>query len=205
MKNQRWFACLMLFAGASVMAQDAPSIVRNDCARCHGLDGIATKPAMPHLNGQLDSYLLAQMKKMQKGRLPTAVENHVPASLTESELATIAQYYQAIKATRPAQETDPNKVTQGEIVFRNRCNDCHGDNGREADKDAPLMAAQNLQHQLHQIDLFVSGKRKFGFLQDDAFKGLTREELESVAHFFASQDQIAPAAPAAAGGKKKRR
>ena len=205
MKNQRWFLCLTLFAGAQVLAQEAPLVVQQDCARCHGLDGIATKPAMPHLNGQLDSYLVASMKKMQKGRLPTEVANHVPASLTESDLAAIARYYQAAKATRPSQETDPDKVARGEVVFRNRCNDCHGDNGREADKDAPLMAAQNLQHQLHQIDLFVNGKRKFGFLQDDAFKGLSREELESVAHFFASQDQIAPPASAASGGKKKRR
>lgn len=205
MKNQRWILCLMFFAGAHAMAQEAPLVVQQDCARCHGLDGIATKPAMPHLNGQLDNYLVASMKKMQKGRLPTEVANHVPASLTESELATVARYYQAVKATRPTQETDPDKVARGEVVFRNRCNDCHGDNGREADKDAPLMAAQNLQHQLHQIDLFVSGKRKFGFLQDDAFKGLSREELESVAHFFASQDQIAPPAAAVGGGKKKRR
>lgn len=205
MKKQSWFLCLTLFGGAQVMAQEAPLVVQQDCARCHGLDGIATKPAMPHLNGQLESYLIASMNKMQKGRLPTEVANHVPASLTESELAAVARYYQAVKATRPTQETDPDKVARGEVVFRNRCNDCHGDNGREADKDAPLMAAQNLQHQLHQIDLFVSGKRKFGFLQDDAFKGLSREELESVAHFFASQDQIAPAAQAVSGGKKKRR
>lgn len=205
MKNRRWFLCLMFFVAAQVMAQEAPAIVQQDCARCHGLDGIATKPAMPHLNGQLDNYLIASMKKMQKGRLLTEVPNHVPTALAENELAAIAQYYQAIKATRPAQETDPDKVARGEVVFRNRCNDCHGDNGREADKDAPLMAAQNLQHMVRQIALFVSGKRKFGFLQDDAFKGLSQEELESVAHFFASQDQIAPPAPAVGSGKKKRR
>jgi cytochrome c553 len=205
MENRHSFLCLTLFFAAQVVAQEAPATVQQDCARCHGLDGIATKPAMPHLNGQLDNYLIASMKKMQKGRLPTDVQHHVPVTLAENELVAIAQYYQAIKVTRPNQETDPDKVARGEVVFRNRCNDCHGDNGREADKDAPLMAAQNLQHMIKQIALFVSGKRKFGFLQDDAFKGLSQEELESVAHFFASQDQIAPPAPTVGSGKKKRR
>ena len=69
---------------------------------------------MPHLNGQLDNYLLASMRKMQKGRLPTEVQNHVPAALSESELAAIAQYYQGVKATRPVQVTDPEKVARGE-------------------------------------------------------------------------------------------
>lgn len=205
MKSLRRFFFLTYFSWGVSLAQDAPAIVQQDCARCHGLDGIATKPAMPHLNGQLDNYLLASMRKLQKGRLPTEVQNHVPATLSESELAAIAQYYHAVKATRPTQETDPEKVARGEIVFRNRCNDCHGDYGREADKDAPLMAGQNLQYLINQIRMFVSGKRKFGFLQDDAFKGQSLEDLDAVAHFFASQDQVAPPAPAVTSGKKKRR
>lgn len=200
----RWF-CLACCLSGSALAQEPPPVVQQDCARCHGLDGIAAKPAMPHLNGQLDNYLLSLMQRMQKGRLPTEVQNHVPVALSESELAAIAHYYQSVKATRPVQETDPEKVARGEVVFRNRCNDCHADNGREADKDAPLMAAQNLPHMIHQIRLFVGGKRKFGFLQDDAFKGVSLEDLDAVAHFFAAQDQIAPLAPAVGSGKKKRR
>lgn len=206
MKSARCLlACLAYCLSGNLLAQDVPATVQNNCARCHGLDGIAKQPAMPHLNGQLDSYLLASMKKLQKGRLPTEVANHVSESLPESELAAIAHYYQAIKATRPIQEADPEKVARGEIVFRNRCNDCHGDHGREADKDAPLMAGQDLQHLLKQIRLFVGGKRKFGFLQDDAFKGQSLEDLDAVAHFFASQDQVAPPASVNNSGKKKQR
>lgn len=205
MKNLRWFFCLMYFSWGVTLAQEVPPVVQRDCARCHGLDGVATMPATPHLNGQLDNYLLSSMGRMQKGRLPTEVQNHVPASLPESELAAIAQYYHAVKATRPVQETDTEKVARGETVFRNRCNDCHGDNGREADKDAPLMAGQNLQYMTKQIRLFVGGQRKFGFLQDDAFKGQSLDDLDAVAHFFASQDQVAPPAAAVSSGKKKRR
>lgn len=205
MRAVNFVAGLLSLVSVGVSAQDAPAIVQTECARCHGLDGIATKQGMPHLNGQLVGYLMISMGKIQKGRLPTEVANHVSPSLTENELAAIAQHYHGSKAVRPVQETDPEKVSRGEVVFRNRCNDCHADNGRDADKDAPLMAAQNLPYMTQQIRLFVGGKRKFGFLQDEAFNGLTLEDLDAVAHFFASQDQIGPPATPASGPKKKLR
>ena len=71
------------------------------------------------------------------------------------------------------------------------------------DKDAPLMAAQALDYMQAQTRLFVSGKRKFGFLQDEAYKGLSSDDLDAAAHFFASQEQYGAAKPA--GGKKKQR
>jgi len=177
-----------------------PEVVKTNCERCHGVDGLATQPGMPHLNGQLDSYLKDALLKYQKGRLPTAVVDHVPPSFGEVEVAAISSYYAGIKAVRPRQETDPAKVASGEVVYRNRCADCHPDNGREADKDAPLMAAQNLGYMIEQTGLFLNGKRKFGFLQDEAFQGLSIDELESAAHFFASQEQFL-----AKSGKKRRR
>lgn len=41
-------------------------------------------------------------------------------------------------------------------------------------------------------------------LQDDAFKGQSLEDLDAVAHFFASQDPVVPA-PVSNSGKKKQR
>lgn len=191
----------LLILASSAWAADGAQLVQQNCASCHGEDGIGLAPAMPHLNGQLDSYLVDMMLKFQKGRLPTAVQNHVPAEFGAAELQAIATVYRASKAVRPQQEVDPAKIAQGEDIYLKRCADCHIDNGRDADKDAPLMAAQNLQYLLAQNDLFVSGKRKFGFLQDDAFKGLTNDELAAAAHFFASQQQVV----AKATGKRKRR
>jgi cytochrome c553 len=196
---------LSLLVDVPAWGQDVPPVVQQHCVRCHGVDGLATQPAMPHLDGQLEQYLVEAMTKFQKGRLPTEVPNHIPNALIASDLETIARHYAANKAQRPAQQVDPDKVARGETVFRSRCADCHMDNGREADKDAPLMAAQNLDYMIKQIKLFVSGKRKFGFLQDDAFKGLSIDELETVAHFLASQEQIAPEVPKAGGKKKQRR
>lgn len=201
MLPNRILICLLSLVPGFCCAEDIPPVVQEHCVRCHGADGLATAPGMPHLNGQLAAYLSDALVKFQKGRQPTGVLNHVPASLGAAEIGQIAEYYAAVKAERPKQEVSPDKVALGAEIYRNRCLDCHDDNGREADKGAPLMAAQKLDYLVAQTRLFVSGRRKFGFLQDEAFKGLSNDELEAVAHYFAAQEQLAPKVQ----GKKKRR
>ncbi len=200
MEAKALLAALFCAATAHAGAADPPEIVQRTCVRCHGDNGVAAVPDTPHLDGQLASYLLDALDKHQKGKLPTEVPDHVPARLSLPELTAIAEFYAGSKASRPKQEADGQKVARGEVVFRNRCEECHPDNGREGDKDGPRLAAQNLPYMLKQIRLFVSGKRKFGFLQDEAYKGLSDADLEAVAHFFAAQDQVAPPQP-----KKKKR
>jgi cytochrome c553 len=192
---------VILFA-TQAWGQDATDGVPQHCIACHGIDGIGTQPGMPHLNGQQDTYLIDVITRFQRGRLLTEVPDHVPKTLDADQIDQIARHYAAIKAVRPKQETDPEQVARGEIIYRKRCADCHLDNGRDADKDAPFMAAQNLAYLISQTTLFVSGKRRFGFLQDEAFKGLSDDELRSALHFFASQEQYPPST---SGGKKKRR
>lgn len=192
---------VLLTIASSAWSVDGRQLVQQKCANCHGEDGIGLVSGTPHLNGQLETYLVDMMQKLQNGRLPTVVANHIPAEFGGPELQAVASLYTASRAVRPKQEVDPVKSAKGEEIYLKRCTDCHIDNGRDADKDAPLMAAQNLQYLLAQTELFVTGKRKFGFLQDDAFKGLSRDELESVAHFFASQEQVV----AKVIGKRKRR
>lgn len=202
MKFRRILPTLLFLASTPLIAADGGALIEQHCVRCHGSDGLATGPGLPHLNGQLETYLADTMGKLQKGRLPSTVTAHIPAELSGGDLAAIAGHYAAIRATRPKQEVDPAKLARGEEVYRTRCADCHLDNGREADKDAPLMAAQSLDYLQAQARLFVSGKRKFGFLQDDAFKGLSGDDLDAAAHFFASQEQYIEAKPVT---KKKQR
>lgn len=62
------------------------------------------------------------------------------------------------------------------------------------------MAAQNLEYLTAQSKLFVTGKREFATMMDEGFRGLSEADLEAVAHYFASQDEVAPG-----GGKKRRK
>lgn len=193
---------LVLFPAAMLAAAAAADEVAQQlCARCHGADGVAVAAPTPHLNGQHAGYLGEAMRKLQRGRLPTAVADHVPATLAAADLERLAEFYAGSKAQRPRQETDPEQVARGGQLYDQRCGKCHLDNGRDFEQEAPLLAAQSLAYLIEQNRLFVAGKRKFAPRQDEAYQGLSERELEAVAHFFAAQEQVL----ARASVKKKQR
>lgn len=180
----------VLFSGAVLAAPTAVEILIKSCAECHGPAGVSSMAKTPHLNGQLAEYLEEDISAFAKNGRVSSIPNHVPETWTGPEIAAVAKFYAASKAPRPVQATDPQEVAKGSTIYQKRCAECHPNNGRGSDHDAPLMAAQNVDYMMEQTRAFVSGKRKFVFMMDDAFRGLSPAELDSVAHFFASQDQF---------------
>lgn len=181
------FSCCAL-AGSVALAA-TPDVLTQACVQCHGTDGVGSAVKMPHLNGQLVDYLEETIGALAQGDRKSSINNHVPKSWSRQEIAAVAKYYSTSKGARPAQTINTEKVAAGRQIYLKRCAECHPDSGRQSEHDAPLMAAQNLEYLIEQAQEFVTGKRKFVFMMDDAFRGLSAAELESVAHFFASQDQ----------------
>lgn len=193
--NNRFVTCLLtvaiLFGSAAVDAQETASadLTRN-CSECHGTDGIGTEPDIPHLNGQPEALLTAMMDAFRQGKRAPKVRIHreIPAA----DVAPLARHYAQQKPLRPKAATNPDLVARGETLYLNRCADCHLDNGRESDKEAPLTAAQSLTYLIAQTMAYKKGERKFPYLMDDSYRGLSDDELTSIAHFFAAQDPVAP-------------
>lgn len=179
-----------LFASAACVAAPDVQSLTTPCAECHGPAGVSRAAKTPHLNGQLADYLEQEIAGLADGGRVTGVANHVPKTWSPADITAVAQFYAQSTAQRPAQAVDPQKVAQGNVIHGKRCAECHPDAGRRSDHDAPLMAGQDLDYMLGETRAFVSGKRKFVFLMDDAFRGLTPDELDAVAHFFASQAQV---------------
>ncbi len=190
----------MLLAGIGSLCAHAQGVesALQACVQCHGDKGVSSQPGTPHLNGQLPAYFSEALAAFAKGSRPTAVAQH--KQLAAEHVAAAAKFYANEKATpRPKQNIDPAVLAKGEKIYANRCMECHPDNGRDSDKDAPYMAGQEVEFLVAQTLAFKTGARKFAFLMDDAYRGLTDDELAAVAHFFAAQDLLA--APA----EKKRR
>lgn len=181
-------ACLL---APLALAQDAEALLK-PCVECHGISGIAAKPGIPHLDGQMAEYLNNTLRSYTDGIRNTAVAQH--KNLPPDTRKAMAAHYAAQKVKREKVPTDPALIARGDELYLSRCADCHPDNGRETDKDAPLMATQNLDYLIMQSIAFRKGERRFATMMDDAYKGLTETDLTAVAHFFASQDQVAPKA-----------
>jgi sulfide dehydrogenase cytochrome subunit len=187
-----WLLGAALLWGASpAAAQEKPvATLISNCVDCHGADGIATKPDTPHLDGQFESPLTNMITSFQQGKRPTTMKIH--RDIAAIDVAPLAKHYAEQKAQRPKSATKPELVARGETLYQNRCAKCHIENGRDSDKGAPLMAAQKPDYLIAQMLAFKSGERKFPYLMDDAYRGLSDEDLTAIAHFFAAQDQIAP-------------
>jgi sulfide dehydrogenase cytochrome subunit len=187
----RLLGTVLLFGPAATTAQEKPAAeLVSACVGCHGANGIAIEPDAPHLDGQPEPVLIEMITSLQQTKRPTKVKMH--RDVATADIVPLARHYAEQKARRPKSATNPELVAHGETLYQNRCAKCHMDNGRDSDKGAPLMAAQKPDYLVAQMQAFKSGQRKFPFLMDDAYLGLSDEELAAIANFFAAQDQVAP-------------
>lgn len=189
---------LAFSVSTSLASAQETEVLLKPCVECHGLNGIATKPGVPHLDGQMAEYINKTLRSYTDGIRNTAVAQHknIPVETRKA----MGEHYAAQKVKREKSPTDSALVARGDELYQSRCADCHPDNGRETDKDAPLMATQNVDYLTLQSIAFRKGDRRFATMMDDAFRGLSEADLTAVSHFFASQDQVA-----AKAGKKRRK
>lgn len=159
------------------------------CEECHGANGVSVKPGVPHLNGQIPDYIAQSLQDLKAGKRISTAAAHAADELTPEAIGSLATYYGAQKAERPTRMVDAAKVAEAAAVYGRRCRKCHLDDGRDSDHDAPLMAGQSLEYLQAQTAAFVTGKRKFPFLMDEAYQGLSSDDLERLSHYFASQRQ----------------
>lgn len=187
--TMRLLGAVVLFGSTAAAAQGKPvAELISTCVSCHGADGIAIEPDAPHLDGQPAAILTEMITSLQQARRPTNVKMH--RDVATADIAPLARHYAEQKVQRPKPVTKPELVARGDTLYQNRCAQCHIDDGRDSDKGAPLMAAQKPDYLIAQMQTFKSGQRKFPFLMDDAYRGLSDDDLVAIANFFAAQDQV---------------
>jgi cytochrome c553 len=69
------------------------------CEVCHGIDGQAKIPEAPNLSGQVESYLVEQLKLFKGGQRQNDMMSAMAGTLSEQDIADLAAYYAAIQVT----------------------------------------------------------------------------------------------------------
>ena len=67
------------------------------CVACHGADGIATMPAVPHLASQPEEYLADQLRQFRSGKRPSEVMAIIAKPLTDTDIADLAAWFASIR------------------------------------------------------------------------------------------------------------
>ena len=93
--------CLLLgaaFVAAPAYAQKKPlKADLEQCARCHGEEGIARDTEVPNLAGQNEAYLVNQLRAFRSGARRHPDMRFMSKTMTDAEIEAYAAYYTALK------------------------------------------------------------------------------------------------------------
>ncbi|RAI03236.1 cytochrome C554 [Acuticoccus sediminis] len=67
------------------------------CQVCHGLDGIGKNPEVPHIAGESEIYLMAQLRAFRSGERQHQQMSIIAQSLSDEDIRDLADYYASIK------------------------------------------------------------------------------------------------------------
>ncbi|SDC01099.1 c-type cytochrome [Ruegeria marina] len=88
-----WFTEQTPVSTLSADPGDAPAI----CTACHGADGIAVGEGVPHLAGDSEMYLTAQLQAFRDGTRGGDVMPGIAAGLSDEDIKVMARWYASIQ------------------------------------------------------------------------------------------------------------
>lgn len=80
--------------GGSASAAESDAIPQlAACQSCHGVDGISVLPFAPHLAGQREAYIAAQLQAFREGTRKSEFMNPVAGQLTDDQITALAGFF----------------------------------------------------------------------------------------------------------------
>lgn len=150
--------------------------ISGQCRTCHGADGYARIPIAPHIGGEPESYLRAQLAAFRDGTRTHEMMTIVARGLTDQQIADLAAWYGGHTVTIA---TNPNSADAPA-----QCVDCHGVDGVHMVDDAPNLAGETNIYIDTQLKAFRTGKREHAVMSPIA-QGLSDSEIRAIADYYA--------------------
>jgi len=165
------------------------------CSNCHGVTGTATSPNVPNLAGQLDPYLVKQLKEFKSHSRsdPVGFEYMwgISRKLTEKQIGELAAYFAAQQPRPQSPEGRSEQIAAGRTIFTGGvpdrqippCSSCHGAQGL-GNGVFPRLAGQHADYVAKQLGVFQrSTERPEGSVMNTVAHNLTRENIGNVAAY----------------------
>ncbi|HZD19650.1 MAG TPA: c-type cytochrome [Burkholderiales bacterium] len=188
------------YANAADIAE-GKRVAQASCAGCHGVNGISSMKAVPHLAGQRPAYLYAELKVYQAGGRGENPMSNAVKFLKEDALYKVAAYYASLEPAAPAagsarsSPAKPDPVQAGKAAAAT-CAGCHGDTGVSTMPGTPSLAGLDPKYLVAATKAYRNDQRKSDVMKPLAAT-LSETDLNNVALFFALQKPARAQAPAA--------
>ncbi|MBL0123174.1 MAG: cytochrome c4 [Betaproteobacteria bacterium] len=179
-------AGVLAMSGTAFAAPPSPEMLANACAGCHGTNGASAGPSMPSLAGQSQLSIVESMKGFKSGDRPSTVMGRLAKGYSDADYEAMGGFFSRQKLFATSQSVDKVKATKGEELHEKNCARCHVENGKEIKDNSPILARQWVKYLEIQMQDYASGKRKMFDRKEEKMKPLSKEDLEAIAHFYAS-------------------
>lgn len=182
--------------------ENVPRTVTENCARCHGMDGLGRGAgAFPKLAGQHPDYLFASLLAFARGERHSGIMEPIAAGLDREQMQELAVFYGNLPAAPPPlPEAEVARIVAfGEEIARSgipdqkvpSCASCHGPTSYTRNPMYPRLAGQYADYLVLQLELFQKeyrGGTDYKGIMDPVVHRLTTEEMQAVAAFYESLD-----------------
>lgn len=173
-------------AGGALAAGPSTEMLASACAGCHGTGGASAGPSMPSLGGQSKVAIVEAMKGFKSGDRPSTVMGRLAKAYSDADFEAMADYFSKQKAFPNSGSANAAKAARGAELHEKHCARCHVEDGKEIKDNSPIVAGQWVKYLEIQIQDYLSGKRKMFDRKEEKMKALKPDELEAIAHYYAS-------------------
>jgi cytochrome c553 len=173
----------LALAGGALAQEAAPGdpeagrALVGPCRTCHGTDGLSRIPQAPHIAGQPESYLAAQLQAFHDGVRQQEMMTIVSQGLTPGQIADLSAWYASQKVTATL-KADPSGAPEA-------CVACHGADGISVVEDVPHLAGHANVYILAQLKAFADGTRPSEVMQPIASE-LSPADARAAADWYAA-------------------
>jgi cytochrome c553 len=193
-------ACADLERSRSLNDPDVPAkaTAQQVCSNCHGVDGNSVSPNFPNLAGQVEGYIVEQLKSFRKHSRsdPAGFEYMWGLSrhLTDEQIAGLAAYFASQKPVKHPVAGGFGQADAGKKIFDNgvpeknipACHTCHGDRG-QGNGQFPRLADQHADYVVKQLTVFQrTDERPEGAVMKVVVHDLTEADIRDVAAYMQS-------------------
>lgn len=173
------------------------------CSRCHGKDGVTSRPDTPFIAGQSAAYLEIAMRGYLSSERKHEVMQQSVADLDADERMELANYFANLdtkwkggsearfnnKRDSKSFRVSQKSVRAGQAISK-PCSGCHGDDGNSIKTGVPSLAGLQPVYFIPALKSYLSGARQGAAIMKNFKLSLTQEDINNLAAFFSVQQRL---------------
>lgn len=148
-----------------------------DCATCHGSQGVSHDPLIPTLAGQEPSYLVAAIKAYRDDQRH---HEDMAIDLSDAEIEDLAAYYAVQRPEAAADETAEIRDLAA------KCERCHGPAVGERTLVVPSLDGQNREYLINVMKAYRDNNRGSSMMHKMS-ADYSDETIEAIASYYANR------------------